>query len=250
MRLTGKVALVTGSSRGIGREIAIGLAREGADLIVNYHTQEDAARDTAREIEALGCRALVIQAGVTARTEVRRLIQTGITELGRMDILVNNAGSFPIKPFATISEEEWDRVMTMDLKSVFLCCQEALTAMRQQRAGTIINIASVAGLVGALSMASYSAAKGGVIALTKALAREFAPLHITVNAIAPGIIETKTTLETFPPGAIEAYKTHHVPLGRLGRPDDVTGLAVFLASPEARYITGQVYAVDGGYTMQ
>ncbi|MBL6978534.1 MAG: SDR family oxidoreductase [Desulfobacteraceae bacterium] len=250
MRLANKVALVTGSSRGIGREIALGLAREGADIIVNYHQREDAARITAKEIEDMGRRALVVQAGVTVSAEVKQLVQTSVEKLGRLDILVNNAGAFPIKPFPTVSEEEWDRVMDLDLKSVFLCCREALAPMRQQRGGTIVNIASVSGLVGALGMVPYSAAKGGVIAFTKALARELASLQITVNAIAPGIIETETALEGFPPGALEAYKTQQVPLGRLGRPEDVVGLAVFLASPEASYITGQVYAVDGGFTMQ
>lgn len=249
MRLAGKVALVTGSSRGIGREIALGLAREGADVIVSYRRREDAARATARDIEALGRRALVVQADVTVRADVERLVQAGLEAFGRLDVLVNNAGGFPIKPFAAVSEEEWERVMALDLKSVFLCCQAALAPMRQQRGGTIINVASVAGLVGAVAMAPYSAAKGGVIALTKALARELAPLHITVNAIAPGIIETETTVETFPPGALETYTTYQVPLGRLGRPEDVVGLAVFLASDEARYVTGQVYAVDGGFTM-
>lgn len=250
MRLANKVALITGSSRGIGKEIALGLAREGADIIVNYHQREDAARETAKDVEDMGRRALVVRAGVTVSAEVKHLVQTGVEKLGRLDILVNNAGAFPIKPFSTVSEEEWDRVMDLDLKSVFLCCREALAPMRKQRAGTIVNIASVSGLVGALGMVPYSAAKGGVIAFTKALARELAPFEITVNAIAPGIIETETALEAFPPGALEAYKTQQVPLGRLGRPEDIVGLAVFLASPEARYITGQVYAVDGGFTMQ
>jgi len=250
MKLANKVALITGSSRGIGKEIALGLAREGADIIVNYHQREDAARETAEEVEDMGRRALVVQAGVTVSAEVKHLVQTGVEKMGQLDILINNAGAFPIKPFSTVSEEEWDRIMDLDLKSVFLCCREALAPMRQQRGGTIVNIASVSGLVGALGMVPYSAAKGGVIAFTKALARELASLQITVNAIAPGIIETGTTLEAFTPRALEAYKTQQVPLGRLGRPEDIVGLAVFLASPEACYITGQVYAVDGGFTMQ
>lgn len=250
MRLEGKVALVTGSSRGIGREIALGLAREGADIIVNYHSREDAARKTAGEIEELGRRAVVVRAGVTVGEEVRTLVSTGLDKLGRLDILINNAGAFPIKPFSAVSEEEWDRIMALDLKSVFLCCREVLSPMRQQRGGTIVNIASVSGLVGAIGMVPYSAAKGGVIAFTKALARELASLHITVNAIAPGIIETETALDAFPPGALDAYKTQQVPLGRLGRPEDLVGLAIFLSSSEASYITGQVYAVDGGFTMQ
>ncbi len=250
MRLAGKVALVTGSSRGIGREIALGLAREGADLIVNYHSREDAAQVTAREIEALGRQVLVLKAGVSMRGDVERMVKTGLEEFGRLDVLVNNAGGFPIKPFPSVSEEEWDRVMALDLKSVFLCCYAALNPLRQQGGGTIINMASVSGLVGAVGMVPYSAAKGGVIAFTKALARELAPMQITVNAIAPGIIETETALDTFPQAVLDLYTTYQVPLGRLGRPEDLVGLAVFLASAEARYITGQVYAVDGGFTMQ
>ncbi|MBU0652718.1 MAG: 3-oxoacyl-ACP reductase FabG [Proteobacteria bacterium] len=250
MRLADKVALVTGSSRGIGREIAIAMAREGADILVNYSRNKDAAFDTAEKIKALGRRAIVVQADVSERSQVERLFGTAVEEFGRLDVLVNNAGGFPIKPFAAVTDEEWDKVMDLDLKSIFMCSQTALASMRRQRGGTIINMASVSGLVGAVGMVPYSAAKGGVIAFSKALARELAPLGITVNAIAPGIIETDTALDIFPEGALKVYTTYQVPLGRLGRPEEVVGLAVFLASDEARYITGQVYAVDGGFTMQ
>lgn len=250
MRLAGKVALVTGSSRGIGREIAMAMAREGADIVINYSRSKDAAEAAADEIKQLGRQALAVQASVTERSQVEHLIGCAVEEFGRLDVLVNNAGGFPIKPFAMVTDEEWDAVMALDLKSVFLCSQIALASMRGQRSGTIINIASVSGLVGAVSMVPYAAAKGGVIAFTKALAREIAPMGITANAIAPGIIETDTAMNVFPETALKAYTTYQVPLGRLGRPADVVGLTVFLASSEAGYITGQVYAVDGGYTMQ
>jgi 3-oxoacyl-[acyl-carrier protein] reductase len=249
MRLFKKVALVTGSSRGIGREIAIAMAREGADIVVNYSQNKSAALDTAEKIKSLGRRAAVVQANVSERSQVERLFKAALEEFGRLDVLVNNAGGFPIKPFAAVTDEEWDKMMDLDLKSIFMCSQTALSSMRSQRSGTIINIASVSGLVGAVGMVPYSAAKGGVIAFSKALARELASLGITVNAIAPGIIETDTAINLFPEGALKIYTTYQVPLGRLGRPEDVVGLAVFLASNEARYITGQVYAVDGGFTM-
>jgi 3-oxoacyl-[acyl-carrier protein] reductase len=250
MKLSGKIALVTGSSRGIGREIAMAMAREGADIVINYSRSKDAAEEAAREIEKLGRRTLIVQASVTERAQVEHLIGSTVEEFGRLDILVNNAGGFPIKPFSAVTDEEWDEVMTLDLKSVFLCSQIALSSMRAKRSGTIVNIASVSGLVGAVGMVPYSAAKGGVIAFTKALAREAAPMGITVNAIAPGIIETDTAMKVFPEAALKAYTTYQVPLGRLGRAADVVGLTVFLASDEAGYVTGQVYAVDGGYTMQ
>lgn len=250
MRLSGKVVLVTGSSRGIGREIAMAMAREGADIVINYSRSKAAAEEAAQEIEKLGRQTLVVHASVADRAQVERMIGSAVEKFGRLDVLVNNAGGFPIKPFAAVTDEEWDEIMALDLKSVFLCSQVAFSSMRTQRSGTIINIASVSGLVGAVSMVPYSAAKGGVIAFTKALAREVAPMGITVNAIAPGIIETDTALNVFPETALKVYTTYQVPLGRLGRAADVIGLTVFLASDEAGYITGQVYAVDGGYTMQ
>ncbi|MCF8128925.1 MAG: 3-oxoacyl-ACP reductase FabG [Deltaproteobacteria bacterium] len=249
MRLEGKVALVTGSSRGIGREIAMAMAMEGARTVINYSHSEAAAIKTVEEIEGLGGTAMAIKASVTERSQVEDLIGNTVEKFGQLDILVNNAGGFPIKPFAAVTDEEWDDVMNLDLKSVFLCSQLALSAMRGRRQGTIINMASVSGLVGAVSMVPYSAAKGGVIAFTKALAREMAPMGITVNAIAPGIVETDTAMKVFPEGALKAYTTYQVPMGRLGRPADVVGIALFLASDEAGYITGQVHAVDGGFTM-
>ncbi len=249
MRLEGKVALVTGSSRGIGREIAMAMAMEGARTVINYTRSEKAAIETVEEIKGRGGEALAFKASVTERSQVKDLIGKTVEDFGQLDILVNNAGGFPIKPFAAVTDEEWDKVMTLDLKSVFLCSQMALSIMRTRRCGTIINMASVSGLVGAVSMVPYSAAKGGVIALTKALAREVAPMGITVNAIAPGIIETDTATNIFPETALKAYTTYQVPMSRLGRPADVVGLAVFLASDEAGYITGQVHAVDGGFTM-
>lgn len=250
MRLDQKVVLVTGSSRGIGREIALAMAKEGARLIINYSRSKDSALEVVEKISDMGGKAIAVQAGVTEREQVQKLVEVAIEEFGRLDVLVNNAGGFPIKPFLMVSDEEWEKVMALDLKSVFVCSQIALGAMRKQRSGTIINIASVSGLVGAVSMVPYSAAKGGVIAFSKALAREAAPMGVTVNAIAPGIIETDTALQVFPESALSAYKTYQVPLGRLGRPEELGGITIFLASEEARYITGQVYAVDGGYTMQ
>ena len=250
MRLADRVALVTGSSRGIGREIAIAMAREGADIVINYSRSKEAAETAADEIRKLGRQALALQASVTERAQVENLVRHAVEKFGRLDILVNNAGGFPIKPFTMVTDDEWDKVMALDLKSVFLCSQVALETMRGHRSGTIINIASVAGLVGAVSMVPYAAAKGGVIAFTKALAREIAPMGITANAIAPGIIETDTAMNVFPETALKVYTTYQVPLGKLGSPADIVGLTVFLASAEAGYITGQVYAVDGGYTMQ
>jgi 3-oxoacyl-[acyl-carrier protein] reductase len=250
MRLSGKVALITGSSRGIGREIAMAMAQEGADIVINYSRSQSDANAAAQEINQLGRRTLVIQASVTERSQVEYLIKSTMEKFGQLDVLVNNAGGFPIKPFSAVTDEDWDKIMNLDLKSVFLCSQNALVPMREKRSGTIINIASVSGLVGAVGMVPYAAAKGGVIAFTKALAREIAPMGITANAIAPGIIETETALNVFPETALKVYTTYQVPLGRLGRPADVIGLTVFLASDEASYITGQVYAIDGGFTMQ
>lgn len=247
MVLAGKVALVTGGGQGIGRALALALAEAGADVAV-ADILLTAAQRVSAEIEALGRRSLAIYVDVTQPASVQAMVEACQQALGGLDILVNNAGIFPIKPVTAITEEEWDRVMAVNLKGTFLCSQAALGPMRRAGGGRIINVASVSGLVGAVGLTHYAASKAGVIGFTKALAREVAPLGITVNAIAPGIIETETTRQTFPEGALQAYQAQ-VPLRRLGQPEDLTGLVVFLASPAAAYITGQVYAVDGGYTM-
>jgi len=247
MSLAGKVALVTGGGQGIGRALSLALAKAGADVAV-ADILLTPAQQVSAEIEALGRRSLAIYVDVTQPASVQAMVETCQQGLGGLDILVNNAGIFPIKPVTAITEEEWDRVMAVNLKGTFLCSQAALGLMRRAGGGRIINVASVSGLVGAVGLTHYAASKAGVIGFTKALAREVAPLGITVNAIAPGIIETETTRQTFPEGALQAYQAQ-VPLRRLGQPEDLTGLVVFLASPAAAYITGQVYAVDGGYTM-
>lgn len=247
MSLETKVALITGGGRGIGRAIALALAASGATVAV-ADIDRPAAEAVAAEIDRLGHRGVAIESDVTSKPSVTAMTESVVERLGGLDILVNNAGIFPIAPIATMPEEEWDRVMAINLKGVFLCAQAALGPMRKRGGGRIISLASVSGLVGAVGMAHYAASKAGVIGFTKALAREAAPMSITVNAVAPGIMATEMSERTFPASTLELYKAQ-VPLHRLGRVEDLTGIVVFLASPEAAYITGQVYAVDGGYTM-
>jgi 3-oxoacyl-[acyl-carrier protein] reductase len=248
MILADRVALVTGGGRGIGRSLALALAEAGADVAI-ADIDLPAAEQVAAEVTALGRRSLAVEADVTSKAAVQAMVQAVVAGLGGLDILVNNAGLFPISALQTMPEEQWDKVIAVNLKGVFLCSQAALGPMRQRGGGRIINMASVSGLVGAVGFAHYAASKAGVIGFTKALAREAAPMGITANAIAPGIIATDIAMHTFPAGALEGYKTQ-VPLRRLGTPEDLTAMVVFLASPGAGYITGQVYAVDGGYTMQ
>jgi len=247
MVLEGKVALITGGGQGIGRALSLGLAEAGAEVALAQRTVSR-VEAVAAEIEALGRRALPLHVDVTHKASVEAMIDAVVSELGRLDILVNNSGIFPITQITRISEEEWDQVIATNLKGVFLCSQAALTPLRHAGAGRIINMASVSGRVGAVGFAHYAASKGGVIAFTKALAREAAALNVTVNAISPGIVEGETTRRTFPEVAIKGYIAQ-TPLRRLANPEDIAGLAVFLASPASAYITGQVFAVDGGYTM-
>jgi 3-oxoacyl-[acyl-carrier protein] reductase len=248
MNLNDKIALVTGGGRGIGRALALGLAKAGADVTI-ADIDLPAAEAVAAEVAGLGRRGLALECNVTSKSSVESCFARNLEQMGGLDTLVNNAGIFPIAPVASMREEDWDRVIAINLKGVFLCSQAALTPMRQRGGGRIINMASVSGLVGAVGMAHYAASKAGVIGFTKALAREAAPMNITVNAVAPGVIETETTQQVFPAAALQLY-INQVPLKRLGKAEDVVGAVVFLASPEASYITGQVYTVDGGYTMQ
>jgi 3-oxoacyl-[acyl-carrier protein] reductase len=246
--LEGKVALVTGGAQGIGRTLCLALAQAGADVGV-ADILLTPAEGTASEIQAMGRKALAIEADVSKAESVRNMVNACVEGLGKLDILVNNAGVFPIAVVATMSEADWAKVMNINLTGVFLCCQAALGPLRHSESGRIINLASVSGLVGAVGMSHYAASKAGVVGFTKSLAREVAPNGITVNAIAPGIILTEQARHNFPTSALAAY-TAQVPLGRLGSPDDLSGMVMFLASAAAAYITGQVYAIDGGYTMQ
>lgn len=246
MTLQGKVAVVTGGSRGIGRTVALALAREGAALTI-------CARDRvllekiAAELEASGGQVLAVRADVTQPSEVEEMIGACLERFGQMNILVNNAGITRDNLLLRMKEEEWDEVLGVNLKGVFHCTRAALRPMLKQRGGRIINLTSVVGVMGNPGQANYAAAKAGIIGLTKATAREVAARGITVNAVAPGFIETDMThaLDT----EIQERLRSQIPLGRFGRPEEVAEIVVFLASDRAAYITGQVIHVNGGLRM-
>lgn len=247
MELANRTALVTGGGRGVGRAICLALARAGADICI-ADIDLPSAESVAQEIADQGRRSLACKVDVTDKAMVQAMVETCVSTLGRLDILVNNAGIFPISPAATMTEADWDRVMAVNLKGVFLCSQAALGPLRQSGAGRIINMASVSGLVGAVGFTHYAASKAGVIGFTRALARETAAMNITVNAVAPGIVDNEMSARTFPKVGLDQYVAQ-VPLRRLTTAEDVAAMVVFLSTPGASYITGQTYAVDGGYTM-
>lgn len=247
MRLEEKKAIVTGASRGLGRAIALAFAREGADVLVNYASREDQAKDVAGAIQGLGRKAILHRADVSDAAQVRAMVQAALAGLGRVDILVNNAGiTMPKAPLET-SEAEWDRVLAVNLKGVFLCSQAVAEGMISQGGGRIINIASTAGQTGTLSGPAYCAAKAGVIGLTKSLARAFAPHNILVNAISPALIDTEILYWRTPAQWKETLES--IPLKRLGDPGDLAEAAVFLASNGGNFVTGATLDVNGGLHM-
>lgn len=245
--LLGKVALITGGSRGIGRSIVIALAQAGAKVVINYQGNESAAQDTLDQVITAGAEGFIVKTDVASSKEVDEMIKEVISKYGRIDILVNNAGITRDNLLLRMKDEEWEKVINTNLTGVFNCVRAVTKQMMKQRFGKIINISSVVGLSGNAGQVNYAAAKAGIVGLTKSVARELATRGIMVNAIAPGYIITDMTDE-INEGMKEQLKSR-IPIGRLGNPEDVANLALFLAGPGSDYITGQVISVDGGMNM-
>jgi len=255
-KLSDKVAIVTGASRGIGRAIALALARKGANIIVNYNHSENDAEKVVNEIKGFLTEALAVRADVSKRTEVKSLVKKTLEEFGRIDILVNNAGVEPMNKMVDITEKEWDYVMNINAKGTFLCNQAvALQMIESGCGGKIVNIASQAGKTGAEFLAHYSASKAAIIAFTKAAAKELAPYKINVNCVCPGVIQTDMQRQDLARSARFMGVTEEemnkrilsiIPLGRFGKPEDVARVVLFLCSEDADYMTGQAINVTGG----
>jgi len=244
MDLTGKVAIVTGSGRGIGKAIALKLAAQGASVAVNDIADAENLESVAAEIRSLGRDSLAVIANISSEEDAVRMIDTTVEKLGRVDILVNNAGITRDQLLMRMSGEDWDAVIQVNLRSVFLCSRAVLRPMLKQRWGRIISMASIVGITGNAGQTNYAASKAGIIGFTRSLAKEVASRSITVNAIAPGFIETPMTAKL--PEAQREELKKRIPAGYFGTPEDVAGVAAFLASEEARYLTGQVLVLDGG----
>jgi len=247
LSLKDRVAIVTGGSRGIGRAIALELAKRGAAVVVNYHKSPEAANEVVKQIVDAGGKAAAFQADVSESKQADALVKFAVETFGDLSILVNNAGITRDMVIMMMSEADWDAVIDTNLKSTFNCSKAAVKHMMRKRYGRIVNIASIAGQMGNPGQTNYSASKGGQIAFTKSLAREVAARNITVNALAPGFVDTEI-LNAMPAGTLEAA-LKLVPLARTAKPEEIAYAVAFLASDQAAYITGQVLGVDGGMAM-
>ncbi len=245
--LVGKIALVTGSSQGIGRATALRLAQSGADIVINYRSNTSAAEDARASIEAMGRRCIAVQADVSQEEEVSRLFMEANNSLGAVSILVNNAGTTRDKLILQMSLVDFEHVLNTNLRSAFLCTKASLRGMMKARWGRIVNISSPAGLLGSAGQANYSASKAAIVAITISTAREMASRNITANAIAPGFIPTELTSTLTEQQ--RQYMLDATPLGRFGTPEEIAAAIHFLCLPEASYITGQIIGVDGGMAM-
>ena len=248
--LHGKVALVTGASSGIGRATAEALAANGARVVINFHRNESGAEAARVKIVSGGGRAIIVQADVKRANEVQSLIEPTVAEFGPIDILVNNAGSLVERlKILELTEERWDEVIDLNLKSAFLCCRAVAASMMERKSGAIINVSSIAGRTGgALGAIHYSAAKSGLITLTKGLAKELAPFGVRVNAVSPGVIDTRFHEEFSSAETMKAYVAA-IPLGRVGTPEEVAKVICFLASDAAGYLAGETIEINGGMFM-
>ncbi len=246
MKLKDKVALITGGARGIGQSIALTFAKEGADIVV-ADVNLEVAQKTASEIEALGRKALALEMDVTDFAKVEEGVNKILDKFGKVDILVNNAGITKDNLILRMSQAEWDAVINVNLKGTFNCIKAVSRPMIKQRSGKIVSIASIIGLMGNPGQANYAASKAGIIALTKTVAKELSSRNINANAVAPGFIQTEMTAKL--PENVKAKMMEAIPLAKLGMPQDVANVCLFLASEDASYITGQVITVDGGMVM-
>lgn len=247
MKLEGKRAIVTGGSRGIGRAIALMYAKEGADVLVNYHSNDAAARETCAQIEALGRRAVAVAADVANYASAQNMVEECVRQLGGVDIVVNNAGVSKPSMLLKMTEEDWDAIIDIHLKAAFNTTQAAGRHMKEQRSGKIINVISTAGIFGTVGQINYASAKAGIIGFTKSASRELGRYGINVNVICPGITKTEMTGKLQTDEKLKKIYEGRIQLGRFAEPEEIAPAFVFLASDDASYITGQVLGVDGGY---
>jgi 3-oxoacyl-[acyl-carrier protein] reductase len=247
MRLKDKKAIVTGGGRGIGRAIALAFAKEGADLLVNYQSNESAAKEVVESIEGLGRKAICVKADVSNYHDAQAMVDRAVRELGGVDILVNNAGMSQPGMLLTMTEEVWDKIIGIHLKGTFNCTQAAARCMKEKKSGKIINVISTAGLFGTVGQINYASAKAGVIGFTKSASRELGRYGINVNAICPGVTATEMTTKVRSDEKLKEVYLSRIQLGRFADPEEIAPAFVFLASEDAGYVTGQVLCVDGGY---